>query len=410
MTDELTRLCAHVAGNGAPASRAMKVLHVGKFYPPHMGGIETHLRSLCSELRKSIDLDVIVANDGNTAVEECLDGVAVSRLATRLTVASTPLCRGMVRKIGRSDADIVHIHLPNPMAVLAYLASGHRGRLLVTYHSDTVRQKVLGTLFEPFLHQLLRRSSAIIATSPDYRRTSAILARHLDRCHVVPYGIAVEEFEHCDQTVATKLRQQYGDRLVISVGRLVYYKGFEYLIRAMRRVQGKLLLVGDGPLRGKLEQLARQLNIADRVIFLGEIQNEQVVPYYHAAAVFALASVARSEAFGIVQIEAMAAGLPVVNTALDSGVPFVSIHGQTGLTVPPADPHALAEAINHLLDHGEVRRSLGDAARQRAREEFSLSVMTSRTLALYAGAMHAAQLPSVGATTSLGPRDITPSL
>jgi glycosyltransferase involved in cell wall biosynthesis len=364
-------------------SERLKVLHVGKFYPPHMGGIETHLQALCSELAKSLDVRVLVSNDGGIPIEEQLESVPVVRVPTRLTLASTPISPGMVRHIRRSGADIVHLHLPNPMAVLAYLASGHRGRLVVTYHSDTVRQKVLGALFEPLLHMALRQSSAIIATSPDYYATSTVLARHLDRCHVIPYGIGLEQFEQCDRAAVTKLRRQYGDRLVISVGRLVYYKGFEFLIRAMSQVNGKLLVVGDGPLRGKLEQLAQEIGVADRVIFAGEIQNQDVVPYYHAADVFVLASVARSEAFGIVQIEAMAAGLPVVNTKLDSGVPFVSLDGQTGLTVPPCDVGALAAAINRLLDTPGLRHTLGAAARQRARQEFALNVMTTRMVALY---------------------------
>jgi glycosyltransferase involved in cell wall biosynthesis len=364
-------------------SARRKVLQVGKFYPPHMGGIETHLQALCGELTKSLDLQVVVASDDSSATEEIRDDVAISRVPTRLTLASTPLCPGMIAKIRRSDAEIVHIHLPNPMAVLAYLASGHRGRLVVTYHSDTVRQKVLGALFEPFLHQALRRSSAIIATSPDYRRTSPVLARYLDRCHVIPYGIALEQFERCDSSAVKKVREQFGERLVISVGRLVYYKGFEYLIRSMSSVRGKLLIVGDGPLRGTLEELVRSLGLAEKVFFAGEIQNEHVVPYYHASDVFALASIARSEAFGIVQIEAMAAGLPVINTRLDSGVPFVSLDQQTGLTVSPANPEALSTAINRLLDNPELRRSLGNAARERARREFCLETMTARTLALY---------------------------
>ncbi len=287
------------------------------------------------------------------------------------------------REIRRSDADIVHIHLPNPTAVLAYLASGHRGRLVVTYHSDTVRQKVLGPLFAPFLHTALRRASAIIATSPDYRRTSPVLARYLDRCHVIPYGIAVEQFERSDPAEVSKVRERYGERLILSVGRLVYYKGFEYLIRAMQQVRGRLIIIGDGPLRQPLQQLVADLGLGDKVVLAGEIQNADVTPYYHAADLFALASIARSEAFGIVQIEAMAAGIPVVNTSLDSGVPFVSLHNQTGLTVPPENPDALAAAINRLLDDRNLRQSLGDAARLRARQEFSLATMTSRTLALY---------------------------
>jgi rhamnosyl/mannosyltransferase len=361
----------------------LKVLQLGKFYPPHMGGIETHLEALCGELKTSLSVRVVVANDNRETVEELVDGIPLSRLGTRFTLASTPLCQGLVSEIRRSDADIIHLHLPNPAAVLAYLASGHRGRLVVTYHSDTVRQKVLGALFEPFLHRALRRSSAIIATSPDYLRTSLVLARYQERCHVIPYGIGLEEFEHCEESSVAKLREQFGERLVISVGRLVYYKGFEYLIRAMRQVNGKLLIVGDGPLRQDLESLARTLDLSGKVIFAGEIQNKNVIPYYHAADIFALASVARSEAFGIVQIEAMAAGLPVVNTQLDSGVPFVSLHNHTGLTVPPGDPEAMAGALNRLLDDPALRRSLGGAARLRARQEFDISIMGGRTLDLY---------------------------
>src|SRR6185503_13936130 len=120
-------------------------------------------------------------------------------------------------------------------------------------------------------------------------------------------------------------------------------KGFEYLVQAMEKVDGRLLIIGDGPLRESLMQQAKARGILDRVVFLGEISD--ISPYYHAADVFALASVARSEAFGIVQLEAMACGKPVVNTNLDSGVPFVSLHGETGLTVPPQDPDALAFAL-----------------------------------------------------------------
>src|ERR1039458_6113560 len=369
-------------------SRRLKVLHVGKFYPPHMGGIETHLQALCGELRKSIDLHVLVASDDGRGGEEMREGVAVSRIPTRLTVSSSPLCPGMIARIRDSDADIIHIHLPNPTAVLAYLASRHRGRLVMTYHSDTVRQKVLGALFEPWLHSALRRSSAIIATSQAYQDSSRVLARYRDRCHVIPYGIALEDFEQCDSTAVCELRQRYGERLVISVGRLVYYKGFEYLIRAMLQVQGRLLIIGDGPLRAKLQDLTASLGLAGKVIFAGEIGNDKIVPYYHAADVFALASVARSEAFGIVQIEAMASGLPVVNTHLDSGVPFVSLHAETGFTVPPSDSEALARAINRLLEDQDLRQSFSSAALQRARTEFSLEAMTSRTLALYDTIMH----------------------
>ena len=365
------------------ALRGLKVLQVGKFYPPHMGGIETHLQVLSEQLRAHLDLHVLVASNSRRTRQETVGAVPVRRLATPATLFSTPICPTMTAQIRSSDCDLVHLHLPNPAAVLAYLASGHRGPLIVTYHSDTVRQRVLGALFEPCLHAALRRSSAIIVTSPDYLRTSAVLRVHAERCHVIPYGIDLQQFEQCDPAAVAGVREQYGDRLIVSVGRLVYYKGFEYLIRAMQHVRGKLLIVGDGPLRHPLQALAAELGVTGKVTFAGEIHNAQIVPYYHAAQIFALASVARSEAFGIVQIEAMAAGLPVVNTSLDSGVPFVSLHGETGLTVPPSDPDALAAALNRLLDDAPLRHTFGQAGRRRARQEFTASIMASRTLQLY---------------------------
>lgn len=363
------------------AQRKLKILHIGKFYPPHMGGIETHLQALCGELRKTADVRVLVAGDGRKTREDTCDGVPVSRLANLCTLAATPLCPGLVQRIRRSDADIVHLHWPNPAAFLAYLASGRSGRLVVTYHSDVVRQRVFGALFEPFLHAVLRRAAAILVGSPNYLASSPTLAKHRERCVVVPFGIEVNSFAECDAKSVSAIRQQHGERIVLSVGRLVYYKGFEHLIRAMARVDGRLLIIGEGPLRASLEKLAQSLGLLGRVIFLGRV--DDLVPYYHAAKIFALASVARSEAFGIVQIEAMAAGLPVVNTALDSGVPFVSQHGVTGLTVKPGDAASLGDALNLLLNDAALRQRFGQAARKRADEEFSLRKMTDTILNFY---------------------------
>jgi rhamnosyl/mannosyltransferase len=352
-----------------------------------MGGMETHLQSLCQGLVESYNVRVLVSSGQGCARNEEIDGIRLSRLPTPLTLFSTPICPSMTSEIRKAKADIVHIHLPNPAAVAAYLASGYRGRVIFTYHSDTVRQRVLGAMVEPMLHTALRRSSAIIATSPDYVRTSSVLSRYHDRCQIIPLGIAVEDFTRCAPEMAAAVRRQYGDRLIVSVGRLVYYKGLEYLIRAMTRVRGTLLIIGEGPLLGTLSKLTSELGMADRVHFLGGVDQEYLVSCYHASDAFVLASVARSEAFGIVQIEAMAAGLPVVNTRLDSGVPYVSVHSQTGLTVPPADPEALASAINKLLDDEGLRRRLGAAGQLRARQEFSLETMVRRTRKLYEAVM-----------------------
>jgi rhamnosyl/mannosyltransferase len=361
--------------------KRLRVLHVGKFYPPHRGGMESHVETLCRELKAEVDVEVLVSADGRRTVRETVDGVPVTRIGTLATLASASVNPGMARAIRRARADVVHFHHPNPTGVLSYLASGRRGPLVVTYHSDIVRQRVLGAVFTPVLHRFLRGAHAVLASSPDYARSSPVLRAHAGRVRIVPFGIRAEDFDKADAGEVARLRARYGPKIVLAVGRLVYYKGFDYLIRAMSAVDARLVILGDGPLRGPLESLAREAGVADRVAFAGSVPD--TAPYYHAADVFALPAVARSEAFGLVQLEAMAAGLPVVNTRIDSGVPFVSRDGETGITVPPGDVQALAGALGHLLGAAEVRRRLGAAARERVRREFSLRRMAGETLAIY---------------------------
>jgi len=301
----------------------------------------------------------------------------------------------MIQDIAQSEADIVHLHWPNPMAVLAYLVARPKGRLVVTYHSDIVRQHLLGRAFSPFLYSALDRCDAILATSPNYVASSSILRSYTDRCRVIPYGINFKRFERRDSDAERSIRAAHGSRILISVGRLVYYKGFEYLIRAMAKVNGELIIIGDGPLRGFLENEAQAIGVRSRVHFLGEVQNTQLSAYYHASDVFVLPSVARSEAFGIVQLEAMACGKPVVNTQLDSGVPYVSLDGETGFTVEPRDSNALAVAISTLLDEHALRARFGAAARRRVEKEFNAELMARRTLDVYQEVME-------GTTSALG--------
>ncbi|MET0622151.1 MAG: glycosyltransferase [Pyrinomonadaceae bacterium] len=366
----------------AAAPRTTRVLHVGKFYPPHRGGMESHLHALCTELKGRVGVEVLVAGEGRRTTEEIFDGVRVTRAGTLMNFSAAPVCPEMVARIRESEADIVHIHLPHPTAVLAYLASGHRGRLVFTYHSDVVRQKTLARLFRPVLRRALARAAAVVVASPNYVESSDVLGEFRAKCRVIPFGIPFGQFDRPDPAEVAAIRERYGPRIVLGVGRLIYYKGFEHLIRAMRDVpDGRLVIVGGGPLRARLEEEARACGVGHRVSLVGEVR--EVSPYYHAADVFALPSVARSEAFGIVQLEAMACGRAVVNTALDSGVTFVSPGGLTGVTVPPADPSALGRAVNTLLDDPALRERYGRAGRLRVETEFSLEAMTRRTLELY---------------------------
>ena len=372
----------------------LRVLQVGKFYPPEEGGMETHLEGLCRHMRDRAHVEVAVAARSRKTVHEVIGGVSVTRAGTWATIRSAPLCPDLRRLIHDSRADVVHLHHPNPSAFLSYLASGHRGRLVVTYHSDVVQQRLLNIVFDPIVRAVLRRADAIIVSSQEYLDTSIMLERYRDRCVIIPMAIDPEGYAAADPAAVAAIRARHGDRIVLAVGRLVYYKGLEFLIRAMPNVRGHALIVGQGPMRDALAAEANALGVADRVTFLGHVPDTR--PYYHAARVFALPSHLRSEAFGIVQLEAMAAGLPVVNTRIPSGVPGVSVHGETGLTVPPADPAALADAVNRLLDDPALATRLGAAGRQRVAERNTLEGMTERTLAVYADVMATAGRPARG--------------
>jgi glycosyltransferase involved in cell wall biosynthesis len=362
-----------------------RVLHIGKFYPPHHGGMESHLEVLCQGLRGEVDPHVLVTADGRRTVAELRDGIPVTRVGAVATLASASFSPGMAAHIRRARPRLVHFHHPNPTGALSLLASGWRGPLVVTYHSDIVRQRVLGALISPLTHAVLRRAAAILVSSPPYLESSPTLRRHRERCRVVPFGVDTDLLQDADAAKVASLRQSYGPRVVLGAGRLVYYKGFEYLVRAMQGVDGHLLLAGEGPLGGSLRTLAAQLGIADRITFLGSVPDLR--PYLHACDVFALPSVERSEAFGLVQLEAMSCGKPVVNTALPSGVPWVSRHGETGLTVPPRDADALGTALRTLLDDGALAARLGAAGRHRAVTELTVDRMVRGTLDAYREAL-----------------------
>jgi glycosyltransferase involved in cell wall biosynthesis len=371
------------------AHKRLRVLQLGKFYYPYKGGIENYLHLLCNELRERVDLDVVVSNSHRASVVEDVDGVRVTRCFALANVASTSICPTMPLAISGRAYDLLHFHFPDPMGVTSYLLGrhAHPHAIVVTYHGDIVKQKHLLRLYRPLMERILSRADAIICTSPDYLDGSEILAPYRGKCHVIPLGIDLARFAPTSETrrEAAAIRARFaGRRIVLGVGRLIYYKGFEYAIRAMQSVDAELLLIGIGPLRDALAQTARECGVASRVHFLGEVGAESLAAHYVASDVYALPSIARSEAFAIVQLEAMACGVPVVNTAIPrSGVTFVSRDGESGLTVPPANAEALASALSRILTDRTLAERLGAAGRARVEREFSKEVMGNRTLALY---------------------------
>lgn len=361
--------------------RARSILHIGKYYPPQRGGIETVVHDLAVRQARANRVSVIVSNTSSRTEVNNADAVIITRVARFATIASMPVCPGLLPAIRQSPADIVHLHMPNPGAALAFLVSGHPGQLIITHHADTLGRKTLRRLSDPFVARAMQRASRIIVTSRRYLDSSAELLPFRNKCHVIPIGIDVPCLTPGDSASVSELRLRYGNRIILSVGRLVAYKGLDVLLRAMKYIDATLLLVGSGPLASALDSLANDMGITAKVVVLKNVQN--LGPLFAAASVFVLPSVTRAESFGVVQLEAMAAGLPVVNTSIDSGVPEVSRHGHTGLTVPPGDEHALARAITLLLDREDLRLGFGAAARNRVLAEFTADRMAEHTMQLY---------------------------
>jgi len=347
--------------------------------------MESHLQHLCPRLAKKVELDVVVFGNPEREFTERF-GFRLHRVRTQAVIASAPVSLELTSKIASIPADIVHIHHPNPTAIQAYLASGHKGRLVVTYHSDIVRQKILGKLISPVLERAWRRTRRFMVASPDYIESSPVLSRYRSRSIAIPHGIELEEQRTPTEAEVAAIRARFPGGLLLAVGRLVGYKGFEYLVDAMSKVAesgnaAQLAIVGVGPLKENLTSQITRLNLTGRVHLLERV--DDLAPYFAAADIFVLPSIDRNEAYGFVQVEAMAYGLPVINTNLQSGVPFVSRHNETGLTVPPCDSGALAAAILDLVQDTAKRKTFGHAARERAYGEFSAEKMVERTLSVY---------------------------
>jgi rhamnosyl/mannosyltransferase len=365
--------------------RKLRVVHVGKYYWPVRGGMETYLRDLCARIKDRVDLTVLVSNDRLRTVEESVEGVRVIRVRRWAQIASTPISPGLRRRLRKLAPDVVHVHLPNPMAEVAYLLARPGGKLVVTYHSDIIKQKLLFKLYRGIGEKFLRRADRIIATAPQNVEHSPVLSRFRDQCVVIPFGIDASAFAltpEREKRVA-ELRARFGPRVVFFIGRHVYYKGIEHLIRAMGGVDAHAVIGSDGPLTESLQSLARSLGVERKVTFAGRISDDDLPCYYHACDVFCLPSIARSEAFGLVQLEAMACAKPVVNTGLTTGVVYASLDGVTGLTVPPGDSRALAAALGKLFGDDALRARLGAQGLDRVRREFTHDLHVRRILDLY---------------------------
>ena len=357
------------------SKKKLTVLQINKFYAPEIGGIERVAQQIAEGLKEKTQMQVLTCQHKGRRKEDQINGVSVTRSKTLGTKFSMPISFGLfgdLRKLSRQK-DILLFHMPFPLGDLAYLLSGYRGKTMAWWHSDVVRQKKMMFFYKPIMNAFLRRVDRIIVATQGHIEGSAYLQKYREKCRVVPFGLEIESYKK-DVAARSPLQEQGGEGTVkfLFVGRLVYYKGVDVLLRAFGAVEhAELFIVGDGPLREELRAEAERMGRAEQVHFLSGISDAELKACYRDCDVFVLPSVASSEAFGLVQMEAMAFARPVINTWLKMGVPYVSLDGKTGITVPPGDEHALAQAMKTLAENPQLRRAYGQAGYERVCTEFS---------------------------------------
>jgi glycosyltransferase involved in cell wall biosynthesis len=334
---------------------------------------------------------VLVTNADHHTVVEQREGVEVIRAGRVLELASTPLSPAMLLEAARLDADIINLHMPFPPGDLVARAVAGKPALIVTYHSDIVRQQRLLQVYRPLLQSTLSAANRIIATSARYRDSSPFLRPRAARCRVIPLSVDAARFTTLDPAALAHLRERLPGPMLLSVGVLRYYKGLHLLLEALPGLDATLVIVGTGPEEQRLKQLAHDLRVAERVHFAGFVPDADLPSYYQAADIYVLPSHLRAEAFGTVLLEAMAAGLPLVTTEIGTGTSEVNEHGRTGFVVAPNDPVALARALRVLLSNQSLREQLGQEGRRRAMVQYAPALMAERTAAVYREAIAARQ-------------------
>jgi rhamnosyl/mannosyltransferase len=388
-----------------PQDRPMRVTMVNKYYyPPHLGGVETVVRNMSEGLvaHAGARVTAVVSNEAKTRAEETIAGVDVIRMPRQFALSSAPIALGMAGELTRqmrseTPPDVIHLHNPYPWGELSWLQARPDVTTVLSYHSDIVRQKRMLAAYKPFLDRVLDSVDLITTSSPNLRDNSPFLKNRVDKVRIVDYGLHVEDIAEPPAAVIARAEEiraeHHGRKIVLFVGRLVYYKGADVLVRAMAHVDADLVILGTGPLESELREIAVANGVASRISFLPPQDDDDLSAYYRAADVFCLPSVANSEAFGLVQIEAHAAGTPAISTNLPTSVPYANLDGVTGLTVPVGDVPALAAALTRLLADDALRERLGAQARERALTQFTIPRMVESMQAVYreAAELHAAK-------------------
>lgn len=362
---------------------------MGKFYPVR-GGVEKVMYDLMLGLSdRGMQCDMLCAStEGYPSGTLVINKRAkVMVMPTTVKAASTMIAPKMISKLRQiaHRYDVIHVHHPDPMASLALFLSGYKGKVVLHWHSDVIKQKVLLKFFEPLQSWVIKRADLIVGTTPVYVEQSPFLKKVQHKVDYIPIGV---EPVLVNKEKVQAFRQKYRDKkIVFSLGRLVDYKGYAYLIQAAKHLDRgyQVLIGGKGPLHDSLQELILKQGVEDRVKLIGFIADEDVPTYYGACALFCLPSVWKTEAFGIVQIEAMSCGKPVISTHIpDSGVSWVNAEGQSGLVVDVKNPEALAEAIKRIAEHPQHMGRLSAGSLARYETHFTREKMINKCLEVYA--------------------------
>ena len=360
------------------SNNPVRVLIVNKYFDV-TGGVEDVVRQLSSMKDERVSVTVLACS-GKKTLPGSKDYGRVAIAPTLFTFLRMPIAPSFFQLFAREarEADVIHVHMPFPfgeLAIVLFKKILRSKKVVVTYHADVVKQRFLMPLYAPLVRGALRRADVIVSTSPVLIEQSPFLRPFAKKCVVVPSSLP--------QPVADYARTYAPFTYVLFVGRLVYYKGVTYLLEALKGLDVHCKIAGTGPDMEALKAYAAELGIEKNVTFLGYVSDAQLDGLYRGASAFAFPSVAVSEAFGLVQVAAMAHGLPVINTDLPTGVPWVARDGMEALTVHAKDSAALRAALSRLASDPSLREQLGTAGKLRYEDLFTLEHMLKNYADLY---------------------------
>ena len=369
----------------------MKIVHFAKFYFPDSGGIETVTRDIAEfTADNSIPTTVICFAHNKSPHIEKINEVQVIRSKILFTLASQPFSLAYIYYciIESFNSNIIHLHAPNILASIAAILISFRKKIVIHWHSDILNKGILNIFVMPFQKLMLIRANKIVVTSNEYFNSSRELKNYLYKTCVIPIGVKSNaSLQNTVDNISQNLINLTTEKKVIlSVGRLVDYKGFDSLIKSSTDILNDaiIVIVGDGPERLKLQKLINDLKLNDRVYLLGKISNVDLNYLYNSASLFCLLSNSRSEAFGVVLVEALSYALPIVSTNLSgSGMNWINQHGITGYKVNLDDPISISIACNNILNSELLRSKFSRNALNRYLLNFTDQKMNEMFLNLY---------------------------